>query len=282
VREARVREDGHVVPPMTDAEVDLFRVDGFVVLRAAFDPDRLAREFDDALARGFARSGPVNVSAEASISFRYLPTMSGLTPVGLGLLGGLRPLAAQALGREVLPVRAKAVEYHGASSLHRDSESTLPSVGFLCYLEPLDGDTGALHVVPRSHRRGDGEASARAVETAPGDVIVLDEHLLHGSERGGVRRQWRSDYVAWPSGDEEHGLARAYFGAIFSPDWDAGYDVDAFPTYGGHWRRVCDPATDRALDGLGAYAAAAAEEDAARRRGRSQPRPAVAPEEDRG
>jgi hypothetical protein len=253
------------------ADVARFRRDGFVVLRDAFDPAPLVREVAAAFADGFAGTGHGNLSAEAAITFRYLPMMSERTPTSLGLLHRFLGYAEQFVGGDVVPVRAKAIEYHGGSSWHRDSELAIASLGFACYLDPLTGATGALRVVPGSHRtRGaaaDGNTDgAVAVETAPGDVIVFDEHLMHASQGGDVRYQWRVDYLARPAGGDEQAVARDYFAGMYSPGWDGGYDVDAFPTYGTHWRRVCRPADGQVLADAGAYAAAEAEESAARRR----------------
>jgi hypothetical protein len=252
--------------------IQRYRSQGFVVLRGVVDPAPLAQEVDEAFDRGFAHVGPHNVSAEAAISFRYLPLMSERTPVSLELLGQLRPLAEQLLGTPVLPIRAKAVEYHGASSWHRDSDLDVASVGFACYLSPLTAETGALRVVPGSHRDAappEAEtttAKQHAVETAPGDVIVFDEHLVHASQGGALRRQWRTDFIARPTTAAERATVTEYFTGMFSPDWDGGYDTTAYPTYGPHWQHVCPSADDALLEALGAYAAAAAEEDAARER----------------
>jgi hypothetical protein len=250
---------------MSAGEVGQFRSQGFVVLRGAFDPAPLTAEVGGALADGFAERGPVNVSAEATIAFRYLPMMSERTPRSLDLLDAFAVPAERLLGAAVLPVRAKAVEYHGASSWHRDTELGVATVGFVCYLEPLTAAGGALRVVPGSHREPVEVAGPGvAVETAPGDVIVLDEHLVHASQGGSVRRQWRVDYIAGPTTADEQSRVLEYFAAMYEPGWDGGYDLDAFPTYGEHWRSRCAPDVDAALAAVGAYAAAAAEEDAAR------------------
>ena len=244
-----------------------FADDGFVVLRGAIDPAPLRAEIAAALAAGFRGPGARNVSAEAGIEFRYLPMMVASTPVSLGLLRRFTAVAEELLGRAVLPGRTKGVEYHGASGWHRDSELPVASVGFLTYLEPLAAATGALRVVPGSHQRNDAAtAGAVAIDTAPGDVIILDEHLLHASEGGGVRLQWRVDFVARPTTAAEEEVVRRYYGGNFSPDWDGGYDVDAFPTYGPHWRAICDAEVGAELARLGAYAGAEAEESAVRRR----------------
>jgi ectoine hydroxylase-related dioxygenase (phytanoyl-CoA dioxygenase family) len=83
-------------------------------------------------------------------------------------------------------------------------------------------------VIPGSHRGTFGEAlragkvvgqpakavPAHVVETEPGDVIVLDEHLFHASAGGGTRHQWRVDYVRAPEGVEATRRVRAYFARI--------------------------------------------------------------------
>jgi hypothetical protein len=52
---------------------------------------------------------------------------------------------------------------------------------------------------------------------------------------------------------------------VYLPDWDGGYDVDSYPTYGTHWISSGRPSIDR-LGQLGAYEASAAEEAFARGR----------------
>lgn len=250
-----------------------FADDGYLVLRGAIDPDPLRAEVATALEAAFAGPSARNVSAEAGIAFRYVPTMVASTPVSLGLLHRFADVAAELLGTPVLPVRAKAVEYHGASGWHRDSELPLASVGFLAYLDALTAATGALRVVPGSHRVDDAPAidpaHAIALETEPGDVVVLDEHLLHASSGGAVRLQWRVDFVARPQTVAADELARRYYAEIFDPEHDGGYDLAAYPSYGPDWVVAIDPSVRAELERLGARAAAEAQERAARaRRGR--------------
>ena len=247
-------------------ELASFPSDGYAVLRRAFDPGPLLAEADATLGRAFPDAGHRN-TGDADNTFRYVPMMGERTPVSLALLRRFEPLAARALGGPVLPVRAKVTAYESGSSWHRDSDGPVPSAGFVCYLEPLGAGTGALRVAPGSHRNDDPpEGRGLPLETEPGDAIVFDEHLAHASDGGGVRRQWRADFVRAPEGPDEEAAVRRYYAGNYSPDWDGGYDVEAFPSYGPHWRATCDPATDAALEALGAYAAATAEEDAARRR----------------
>jgi Phytanoyl-CoA dioxygenase (PhyH) len=248
-----------------------FRRAGWTVLRGEFEPTRLIAEVDDTLSRAFVRPHR-NTSPDAAISFRYVPMMSLATPCSLELLDACAIQAAELLERPVLPVRAKATEYHGESAWHRDSDLDYPSVGFLAYLDLLTSGDGALRAVPGSHRSArPDEEQAVAIPTAPGDLIVIDEHVKHAAFGGTIRRQWRVDFIAEPHNGAEATAARAYFAGIFAPGWDGGYDVEAYPTYGDDWRRRCDPAVDTRLAELGAYALAGAEEAASRRRAVTRP-----------
>ncbi len=266
--------------------------DGFVVLRDVFESALLSDEFDHVLRAAFhdathRNNGPVENR------FRYVPAMSRRTPVSLALSETCSRTATMLLGTAVLPGRAKCTEYHDATGSHRDSELAIRSLGFLAYLEPLTADTGALRVLPGSHRgvgdtaigtRANDEAESRfvTVTTMPGDIIVMDEHLLHASVGGTIRRQWRVDFVADepPHSEEPHSHAadtndpdksdvlRRYFAGQYSAGWDGGYDVDLFPSYGPDWRTLYPHWSER-LCALGVYDAVEAEEAfsrAARRR----------------
>jgi hypothetical protein len=265
-----------------------FATFGFVILRQAFDPEPLARELDAALAIGFPRRTAPLTSEGVGIRFHYLPMMCERTPISLDLVDRFATVAEAIIERPVLPVRAKGTRYLGNAGWHRDTEHDITSVGFACYLEPLTAESGALRLVPGSHRPPFAHAVTRfldgyaalpgptagvsalqmpgvVAETVPGDVIIFDEHLYHASRGGAVRRQWRVDYIAAPADDEERAASAGYLASLFSPEWDGGYDVNQFPTYGEYWRRS-RPQWHAALDALGAYAAAEAEEVAARSR----------------
>jgi hypothetical protein len=255
---------------LSDADRARFDADGYLVLRRSFDAARLSAEVDAALADGLP--GAFRSEAGGGISGRYLPLMNERTPESLRLLDRFAAVAAALLARPMLPVRAKCVLYFGDAGWHRDSDTDLASVGFAAYLEPLDAASGALRVRPGSHRHTDeapGIGGELALPTEPGDVIVFDEHLWHASSGGRDRRQWRVDFVADPTTDREVETTRDYFRAIYAPDWDGGYDVDRYPTYGPHWQSSGRAAVER-LRALGVYELAAAEEAFARGRRRSR------------
>ncbi len=262
----------HYERVLDEDAVRQFRATGFLVLRGAFDPAPLSDEIDRSLSDGL-RSPEAAIKFE-SVEVRYLPMMCERTPVSLSLLDAFAGPAAQLLGRPVLPMRAKGSRYIGDSAWHRDSDLDVPSIGFVAYLESLDGGNGALRVQPGSHRDASAElpsdvegrgsiAHTETLETEAGDVIAFDEHLAHGSVGGEIRPQWRVDFVADPADDYEEALVRSYFSRLFQADWDCGYDVDRYPNYDPHWRKRGRPWTER-LRELGAYDLADAQEDAVR------------------
>jgi hypothetical protein len=186
--------------------------------------------------------------------------------VSLALLDALAAPAAELLGRDVIPTRAKGTRctrYFGGTSWHRDSNMDLAGVGFAAHLEPLDKHNGALRVISGSHLSSrstpDPQVAGMAVPTVPGDVIAFDEHLLHSSVGGQDRRQWRVDFVVDSVGPDEEVIVRSYFAEIFPPEWEGGYDPDRYPSYGEKWRRSDRPWTDR-LRRLGVYRLADDEE----------------------
>jgi hypothetical protein len=252
-----------------------FKTFGFIVLRQLFDARPLAEEIDQVLNHGLP--GSSEVSQYGEIRFQYVPMMSATTPVSLALLDRAAVVASTLLGSAVIPTRAKAVRYFGNTPWHVDSVLPLESIGFAAYLEPVGLENGALRVIPASHRLELGSAlrefgaigmtattlPSYAVATEPGDMIVFDEHLFHSSFGGGVRRQWRIDFVRDPMGAEAERLTKEYFQGIYAADWDASYDVDRYPSYSDHWRKSGRPAAAR-LESLGVYELAANQETLAR------------------
>ena len=248
-----------------------FRTFGFVVLRHFFDPSRVASEIDRVVSEG--RGVSFEVASGAGIGFQYAPMMTAETPGSLWLLDQTEAVAAALLGGPVIPTRAKGVRYWGNTPWHTDSDLPIVSIGALAYFESLAGNSGALRVLPGSHRP-EFASALRALEavgkpadslpghilaTEPGDLIIFDEHLFHASSGGDTRRQWRVDYMRDPENDEEEAQVKSYFGELFRPDWDGGYDVDRYPSYGPDWR-MSGRACAARLEALGVYELAARQE----------------------
>ncbi len=244
--------------------VGRFRRLGFVVLRRAFDPVPLSHEMDRVLAEQ-SQSAAARKAGSCGVEFRTAPMMCEHTPQSLALLDAVVPVAEALVGRRALPVRAKGTRYYGATDWHTDSELDLVSIGVIAYLEPVTADTGALRVVPGSHRADRPHAPAEAIATEPGDIIVFDEHLTHGSAGGTERRQWRVDFVPDPMSEDETVKVHGYFARIFDPGWDGGYDAVRYPSYGKFWQQRDRPWATR-LRELGVYDLADVQESAMRRR----------------
>jgi ectoine hydroxylase-related dioxygenase (phytanoyl-CoA dioxygenase family) len=106
--------------------------------------------------------------------------------------------------------------YHGNTSWHSDgwdeARDAVRHIKVAWYLDPLTRGTGALRVIPGSHRRGEGYADAldavsreqaarhefgtaadqlpaMALETTPGDVVIFDWRIKHASFGGGPHRR---------------------------------------------------------------------------------------------
>jgi hypothetical protein len=201
------------------------------------------------------------------IRFASVPMMSERTPSSSFLADALAEAAANALGRAVLPGRAKGTNYLGDSAWHSDSDLNIPSAGFVAYLEPLRRGCGALEVLPGTHTRTSSTRTRESValETQPGDIVAFDEHLIHGSNGGGNRRQWRVDFIAAPLTNREEDLVRRSFAQIFDLKWDGGYDVDRYPSFGDWWQRA-HPEWSTRLDDLGVIDMARAHEAVMRER----------------
>jgi len=254
-----------------------FRIFGFVVLRQFFDPHSIAAEIDSVMLHGQRPS--FKESRGGDFQFQYVPMMTAETPGSLSLLDHTQTIAATLLGGPVLPTRAKGVRYSGNTPWHADSDLPIASLGIVTYLESLGEKSGALRVLPGSHReefanslrslKAAGKPAeafpSHIVLTDPGDVIVFDEHLFHASFGGGNRRQWRVDFIADPANVEAEEQARAYFRNLYRPDWDGGYDVDRYPSYGSDWLGSGRPAVAR-LNALGVHEMAAKQEAYARSR----------------
>lgn len=267
---------------MSEASEVHFRAFGFTVLRGAIDSVALRLEVERTLTETRARSHSTPLT-----TFQFAPMMTARTPCSLALVDELEATATRLLGGVVVPIRAKGVRYSGTTRWHRDSTRRLRSVGFIAYLDPLTAATGALRVLPASHRADAAEdvesvvdAAANApsdhlvaeqvLATSPGDLIVMDEHLCHASQGGRERLQWRVDYVRVPESDAEREDLRAMVASIFASDWDGGYDPDLAPTYDSAWLSSQRPSVAR-LAALGVYEMARAQEVAMRARRSAAP-----------
>ncbi|MFF7636808.1 phytanoyl-CoA dioxygenase family protein [Kitasatospora sp. NPDC008050] len=205
---------------VTDAEVARFRTFGFLHLRGVQNDvvPAISDAFEDVFANFpvVGRQGRAGVAriAERSEVLQELLLADGRCP----------RLARRLLGGDVAYVGGDGVRYDGASYWHRDgNHRALRLLKIVQYLEPLGSGTGALRIIPGTHRRGGSwdtvaaelanplhflglentEVPAFAVESAPGDLIAFDPHSYHASFGGrDRRRQITTTYAAAPESTE--------------------------------------------------------------------------------
>ena len=102
--------------------------------------------------------------------------------------------------------------YAGDTNWHSDGSGAdrILSIKIAYYLDPLTRETGALRVIPGSHRAGDAFADcvnrniresgklwgiegrdvpALALETIPGDIVMFNHNLKHAAFGGSERRR---------------------------------------------------------------------------------------------
>src|SRR5262249_2857132 len=75
-----------------------------------------------------------------------------------------------------------------------------------------------------------------AIDSDPGDVIVFDEHLVHGGSGGRERRQWRGDFVIDPGDNEIPGVQGGFAQSVPYEPRGVGYHAQLYPSYGEYWR----------------------------------------------
>ncbi|MFE5034935.1 hypothetical protein [Streptomyces sp. NPDC056683] len=133
-------------------------------------------------------------------------------------------LARRLLGTDVVYVGGDGVRHDGAVDWYRDGgHRALRLLEIVQFLEPLSSRTGALRIIPGTHRRGgswdrftpemanplrflgmeSAEVPAFAIESSPGDLVAFDPHSYRASFGGSAgRRQITTTYASVPESDE--------------------------------------------------------------------------------
>ena len=181
-----------------DVEVDWFRTFGYLMLRGMFERD-LVEELRAEVVRTM-----LGVHGDR---YDERPPMSGMAGHETCLLGPWAPrtvelidsralvgLAERLVGGGVLPspCDTQGILYFDHAGWHNDTGIGIRGVKFVAYLEPVDGNSGALRVLPGSHRSPDDairhlysldlavpDVPGQVLSTEPGDVIAFDPLLYH-------------------------------------------------------------------------------------------------------
>lgn len=197
---------------LSEAERSHFDTFGFVVLRQRLTPAEVSTmrsEMRSAMEHAY-RANPFDGSRR-----HWLPMMGEDTPFFASLLEDPRffDVAEQLFGGEALGWLVDANRYVGNTPWHNDAFASTRGIKFAIYLDPVDGDSGALRVIPGSHRQPlHGEVveymkTQPAIEdlpavpctTEPGDVVAFEFPIWHASVGGSNDRSMCTvDYFELP------------------------------------------------------------------------------------
>ena len=150
--------------------------------------------------------------------------------------------------------------YSGDTPWHPDGEHHVGQyVKIAFYLDPVDRETGALRVIPGSHRLTVDWWSARdasrseelwgiaqrdvpsiALTSKPGDVVIFDHNLMHSAFGGSSQRRMFTMNLSRHAGTpEEIAELRAYVKAHCRPYGPTAYAPTMVETAGpGRWKRL--------------------------------------------
>ncbi|GGU81805.1 hypothetical protein GCM10010260_12880 [Streptomyces filipinensis] len=201
---------------VTEADVTHFRTFGFLHLRGV--QKDVAPQIADAFEGVFERFPLVGRQGRAGVA--RIAERHEVLQEALLADGRCPQVARQLLGTNVAYVGGDGVRYDGATYWHRDgNHRNLRLLKIVQYLEPLGPDSGALRIIPGTHRRGGSwdtfaaemanpdqhfgmkptEVPAFVIESSPGDLIAFDPHSYHASFGGADnRRQITTTYTAVP------------------------------------------------------------------------------------
>ena len=204
---------------MTDQQISLtehqlthYATFGFITLRGVLTRDELDAiddEFDRGLEAAHRHSPDVGSSQQLQWS-----NLRPEFPVITGLLEDSRisGVAEQLVGDDAIPVFSNGNRWVTDTGWHPDTPHTsLKGVKIACYLQRVDGESGALRFVPGSHKSIlNGEVAALLEETKPelrdvpahicesepGDIIAFDNRLYHAAAGTSTdKRQFTMNFV---------------------------------------------------------------------------------------
>jgi hypothetical protein len=234
---------------LTEKQVFHFKTFGFLVMRQVFTPDEVATlnaEFESKLESAYAHM-PFDGTKR-----HWVPMLSSDTPLFAGLLEDSRfsEPAEQLYGDDVFGIVCDANRYVGDTRWHPDTKSHHQyGVKFAFYLEPVGAETGALRVLPGSHkqplhdelrqaREEDrlelAEMPAYVCESEPGDVVAFDLRTWHASLGGAEdRRMSTLVYYNYPKTPEEETVTREQ--ANSNADTFVQFGLPPQPKYPAEW-----------------------------------------------
>ena len=220
---------------LTQSQIDFYHTFGFLQIHRYLGVDELAiinAEFD----AGMVLAETIDIPRDDNKHLKW-SNLGPESPFHSSLLEDSRFLgvAEQLYGEDVVAVFGKNNRFSGnATAWHPDVENVhFHGIKFLFYLQSIDGDSGALRVIPGSHQnpmhdallaiklRGPDspylEASglninnipAHICKSDPGDVIAFDFRIWHAAWGGTTdRRMCALNYYKNPKTQEEEVAAK--------------------------------------------------------------------------
>lgn len=242
---------------LTEQQLNHFNTFGFLVFRQFFSLEEvriISREVDTGL------DAFLPDDAEHDRNNRHGDSlMDANTPFITSLIDDprLADAAEQLLDTQVIPGATDANYFVGDTGWHVDNPNfDYAGVRFISYLEPLEATTGALRVIPGSHREpfhsqisrdtqpvygmGPDEIPAFVFNAKPGDVLAFNYWIWHAAFGGGDhRRMFGAVYYEDPQNPAAIAGVRANFKGSHkrhSERWYGGHAM--YPKY---WRSLDNP-----------------------------------------
>jgi hypothetical protein len=199
---------------LTDQQLAFFETFGFLSFPGLL-ADRIQQIIDEFeaiwAANGGGHNGTTHDGTARSCSVQFIDQSEYLNT----LLDDPRihDIAASILGDDFNYMGSDGNFYVGDTNWHSDGyggRGGMRHIKIAFYLDKLDGNTGALRVIPGSHRIGDAFAEdlqssirkcediwgihgsqvpAIALDTTPGDILVFNHDLKHATYGGSQRRR---------------------------------------------------------------------------------------------
>jgi hypothetical protein len=199
---------------LTEQQLASFRTFGFLACPGLLADriERITQEFEAIwAANGGGHNGQAHDGTARSCSVQFIDQNTYLST----LLDDPRihGIAASILGDDFNYMGSDGNFYTGDTRWHSDGyggRGGMLHIKIAFYLDPLTRDTGALRVIPGSHRIGEpfadelqnsirasdqiwglpgSQIPAIALETTPGDILVFNHDLKHAAFGGSQRRR---------------------------------------------------------------------------------------------
>lgn len=236
---------------LTEQQLTYYQTFGFIVLKGVLTQDEM-EGINAEFAVGLEAAHRHNPGVGWSRQFQWSNLGPGF-PIIASLLEDSRicGVAEQLVGEDAIPTFSNGNRWVTDTGWHPDTPHTsLKGVKIACYLQPVDGDSGALRFVPGSHKSllnsevaallKETETPIRDVpahicESEPGDIIAFDNRLYHASAGTSTdKRQLTMNFVETaknPAAKKEFkevgGILRSQYTRLnvqwplFSPEWAA-------------------------------------------------------------